>query len=553
MKRLTFNLIILGLAVMLNAQQKSLETWISEAQEMRTSRQYQEAVDLLLEAVEIYPDESNAHLQLGLAWGDLAQQAGETNDMMLAMKGVNEAFAEFDKAIQLDPDNFEAHLNCGAYGVNVPALFGKLDEGVVHLEKAASLLNNIFPEGNPELSGVVYRFLGQGYRMQGRSAEARTAWEKVLEWTPDNEHGLAAKEGLESLEHDETDAETQQMESITESQKVIELKQEIEKSPDDFELRLTLGKTYMEEKHWTPAQQALKEAIRINPNSIEAQRLLVDAIGEDAMVGYDERIYEDQELRTNLAFEVIRQMERLLELDPDNPQYRLEYGMMCIYMPFFVQKIDQGLATLENLADDTSLPDTIRTEALYGLGFGLRKKGTAIWMQLVQNYPKTEDAQLVYEEFGLREHGQEQLSIPGEKVLVTFHLGFQDEIEPQTAVWIEDANGQFIKTIFVSGFSGFAKEKQVNLPIWANSSQFETDGTTGASIDWGRHNFVWDLTDHEGKRIADGLYKIIVETSWWPSMTYGRVSADINIGNTNDEKIVESGPPIPLLLVQYIK
>lgn len=553
MKRITYSLIILGFVVTLCAQQKSLETFFAEAQDLMTKRQLQEAVNLLLEAVKIYPDESNAHLQLGQAWGNLAQQAGETNDMMLAMKGVNEAFAEFDKAVQLNPNNFEAHLNYGAFGVNVPALFGKLDQGVAHLETAESLLEKTFPNGNPGVSAGVYQLLGQGYQMQGRIEEARTAWEKVLELTPDNEQGMAAKAGLENLEKQMADIEAQKPESTKESAEVVALKQKIEKSPNDFQLQLALGQTYMKEKNYTDAQKALKEALRINPNSIEAQQLLINAVSQDAMRGYDERIYEDQNVRTNLAFEVVRQMERLVEMDPANPQYKLDYGIMCIYMPFFVQKIDQGLALLESLANDASLPDSIRTEAFYGLGFGLRKKGTAIWMQLVQNYPNTNDVQLVYDEFGLREHGKEGATAPGEKVLVAFHLGLQDEIEPQTAVWVEDASGRFVKTLYVSGFSGFAKEKQVNLPIWSNSSQFETDGMTGASIDWGKHNYAWDLTDHTGTRVPNGLYKITVESSWWPSEIYGRVSADIHIGNNNEEKIVESGPPIPILHVQYIK
>ncbi|MCJ7812063.1 tetratricopeptide repeat protein, partial [bacterium] len=257
MKRTCVNLILLGFAVILNAQQKSLETFISEAQDLRTKRQFQEAVDLLLEAVEIYPNESNGHLQLGLAWGDLLQKAGETNNMMLAMKGVNEAFAEFDKAIQLNPDNFEAYLNYGAFGVNVPALFGKVDQGVIHLEKAKSLLEKTFPDGNPEVSAVVYRFLGQGYQMQGRSEEARTAWKKVLELTPENEHGMAAQAGLESLEKE---TEIQEQIPQKESPEVAALKQKIEKSPNDFQLRLALGQTYTKEKNWADAQRALKEA-----------------------------------------------------------------------------------------------------------------------------------------------------------------------------------------------------------------------------------------------------------------------------------------------------
>ena len=42
---------------------------------------------------------------------------------------------------------------------------------------------------------------------------------------------------------------------------------------------------------------------------------------------------------------------------------------------------------------------------------------------------------------------------------IDFILGFRDELEPQTAVWIEDREGNFVRTIYVSGFSGHVKEK----------------------------------------------------------------------------------------------
>jgi len=297
----------------------------------------------------------------------------------------------------------------------------------------------------------------------------------------------------------------------------------------------------------------LRQAILLDSTNLQAHLLLLEALRQDAMGGYDERIYKDQNVRTNLAFDVVKEFERILKLDSTNTKLKIEYAVACIQMPFFVQKIDRGIAILESMAKDKSLPDSIRTEILFNLGYGYRKKGNAIWMKLVKNYPYSNAVQSVYDEFGLRDYGEKVSQTKGERVVVTFHLGFRDELEPQTAVWIEDSHSNFVKTLYVSGFSGFAKEKQVNLPIWANSSQFETDGTTGASIDWGKHTYVWDLTDHQGKRIKNGIYKITVEASWWPSMQYGRVSAEIRIGNSPNEVTVEKKSLIPLVHVQYIK
>ena len=40
----------------------------------------------------------------------LARKGGEMGDMIAEMNGVKEGFAAFDKAVELDPDNFDAHF-----------------------------------------------------------------------------------------------------------------------------------------------------------------------------------------------------------------------------------------------------------------------------------------------------------------------------------------------------------------------------------------------------------------------------------------------------------
>ena len=137
--------------------------------------------------------------------------------------------------------------------------------------------------------------------------------------------------------------------------------------------------------------------------------------------------------------------------------------------------------------------------------------------------------------------------------MVTFHLGFMDELAPQTAVWIEDEKGNFVKTLYVSGFSGYAKEKQVNLFDWSAKSEFETDGTTGASIDWGKHTYAWDLTDHDGNKVKKGMYNVRVEVSWWPSMQYGKTAAMIKVGGKEQKVKAEKVKNIPYMVVKYLK
>lgn len=552
MKRILIFLLTVCFYVILAGQQKSVKDYIAEAQVLQNGEKIQEAVDLLQEAVKNYPEESDVYLHLGLAWGSLGQTSSEKGDMMTAMKGINECFANFEKAAELNPENSEAHFNYGVWGVSVPKFFGKLESSIEHLKKVLILYKGKEKVGKEKIA-TVYQYLGLGYKNLGQLSDAETAWKLALEFSPEGQIGDAVRAGLKEIVEARASFRENEQKEQKENKDIIALKKKIKSTPEDFNLFFKLGNLYFEEKQWPEAADIFKKAVKLNRNHFKAQFFLTQALTNDAIEGYDERIYKNTNLRSELGFEMIKQLKRTMELDPENTELRIMYAVSCVQMPFFVGKLDEGIILLKEMAEDETLSAEIRVQALYELGFGYRKKGNALWMRLVKQYPESEHLKSIYEEYGLRRHGEKFLKIKGEKVSVTFHLGFKDELEPQSVVWIEDSDGKFVKTLYVSGFSGYAREKQVNLPQWVDKSNFETDGTTGASIDWGKHIYIWDLKDHAGKRVTNGTYRVNVEACWWPSMQYSKVAAEIDIGSKAQIVTTQNIPLIPLLQVNYDK
>jgi len=89
----------------------------------------------------------------------------------------------------------------------------------------------------------------------------------------------------------------------------------------------------------------------------------------------------------------------------------------------------------------------------------------------------------------------------------------------QHAVWIEDTDGNFIKSLFASRWTanGGYKTRHDSIFIWAeraglaNMSKDEIDAVAGASPRTGAQLYTWDLTDLSGDSVLQGDYIIYVE------------------------------------------
>ena len=332
---------------------------------------------------------------------------------------------------------------------------------------------------------------------------------------------------------------------------IIELKEKVQTEPDNFALLVELGKTHFGAKQYEEARKVLKEAIKIDESNAEAYKWLVLTLREIAAKGYDEKIYENADYQRDLAFEVYRALDKAVRLAPEDGEIRLLRGIVGVEMPFFVHKLEQGIDDLNRVLQ-SDVSDSTKAEVLHWLGKAYQKKAMNYWIKVVSKDPNSEESKAIFDRMrpAVKRFDLSQYQPP--VLAIDFILGFRDELEPQTAVWIEDKDGNFVKTIYVSGFSGHVREREVRLPKWANSSKFvDVDAVTGASINVGHHIYVWDLKDSLGRRVTAGEYVVKVEVAYWPSMQYQLVSAAVNLEEKGDQIIVEQGKFVPYLKVNY--
>jgi hypothetical protein len=91
----------------------------------------------------------------------------------------------------------------------------------------------------------------------------------------------------------------------------------------------------------------------------------------------------------------------------------------------------------------------------------------------------------------------------------------------QFAVWIEDAQGRYVNTLYATFFTargGWQKREQ-SLPLWVKKSALslmrenEIDALSGPTPSAGKLSYRWDGTDAKGAMVPVGEYRVCVEAT----------------------------------------
>ena len=91
----------------------------------------------------------------------------------------------------------------------------------------------------------------------------------------------------------------------------------------------------------------------------------------------------------------------------------------------------------------------------------------------------------------------------------------------QFAVWIEDAQGRYVKTLYATKFTatGGWKKRESSIPLWVKQSglsgmnKSQIDALTGPTPRGGNLSFAWDGTNQAGLAAAAGAYRVFVEAT----------------------------------------
>ena len=122
----------------------------------------------------------------------------------------------------------------------------------------------------------------------------------------------------------------------------------------------------------------------------------------------------------------------------------------------------------------------------------------------------------------------------------------------QFALWVENGDGDFVKTIFATDFTaakrGYKKREQ-SLNNWVSIAKpdkmtdAEIDAISGATPKSGAQHFTWDLTDGQGKKVPAGKYFVKLEGTLYAgsNMVYTG-TVDLATPGTIEVKMERSEP-----------
>ena len=154
------------------------EVSLSRVEKLFQQKKYKEALAVIDALLAREPNNAEYHAWKGNIMGSMAQ--GSPAEMMKYGMG---AMQEYEKALQLDPDNAMAHFGRGVGRLMAPPGFGgDVDGAVKDLEFACA--KDPFAEA--------YYYLGVAYKRKGEPDKAKAAFKKALALKPDYKEAAQA-------------------------------------------------------------------------------------------------------------------------------------------------------------------------------------------------------------------------------------------------------------------------------------------------------------------------------------------------------------------------
>lgn len=256
--------------------------YLSNGNQLLEEGNLEEAIAAFRSAIELNPDLSWSHHNLGEALAKLGQ--------------LEEALAAYRRAIELNPDFSWSYHHLG----DVLERQQQWEESVAAFHQAIEL--------NPEHFGS-YVGLGKSLEKLGHLDEAIAAYRRASELAPQADW-IHYRLGEVLQQRTQMDLEG----AIVSYRRAIELNPDdvqayrklLQIEPDNLEVLLQLGKALVKQEQWEEAIVVAQKAVELNPNSETFQHNL-DKVLAEKKIAYEEEITEKVEHSLKLEKALIEQ------------------------------------------------------------------------------------------------------------------------------------------------------------------------------------------------------------------------------------------------------
>ena len=118
----------------------------------------------------------------------------------------------------------------------------------------------------------------------------------------------------------------------------------------------------------------------------------------------------------------------------------------------------------------------------------------------------------------------------------------------QYAVWVENAQGQLVKTIYATRWTanGGYRSRPSSIPVWvrisdlANMNRSQIDAVSSATPRTGTVTYTWDGTDSRGAAVPQGNYVMVLEgTLRWENQVLYRAPFRLGQGAASPQVSAE--------------
>ena len=170
---------------------------LQEARKAGTDEAYVKAETTLTEALQLDPKNVEALTYRGLVKLDRSGWLAKQGRFDASGAVTNEAVADLDRAVSLNPNDYQARLMRGSSYAQFPSFLNKSTTAIEDLEVVTK--HSQFASQSPEARARVQLTLGRAYAAAGQTEKARASFSAAVAVGPQSPGGLAAKQELEKL------------------------------------------------------------------------------------------------------------------------------------------------------------------------------------------------------------------------------------------------------------------------------------------------------------------------------------------------------------------